>query len=199
MNEERANESWQLMGVGRLLFTLAGVAALIAIVLYVACSRATGFGLLLSVVMGWLAFGTIVGLGAPLSILVWFVAETLLFFVRNHDTKERIYLGLRWIVFLTGLGALLYLGGRGVYDGMQNNRLVEPQVLYDRCAEPQWRTAQVRWQECSDGWRSPSIGHRGACSHHGGVVWRMIERKERYRAHSAEYCRADAAARSWLD
>lgn len=22
---------------------------------------------------------------------------------------------------------------------------------------------------CEDGWRSPSIGHRGACSHHGGV------------------------------
>ena len=24
---------------------------------------------------------------------------------------------------------------------------------------------------CKDGWESPSVGHRGACSHHGGVQW----------------------------
>jgi len=24
---------------------------------------------------------------------------------------------------------------------------------------------------CKDDWESPSVGHRGACSHHGGVQW----------------------------
>lgn len=33
------------------------------------------------------------------------------------------------------------------------------------------------YRECADGWQSPSIGSQGACSHHGGVVTRTIDRR----------------------
>ena len=147
----------------------------------------------------YVAFAAVMSLGAIATLLVVFAAEMLMIFVQDDDTKERVFLGLRWLAFIGGVGALLWIGGRGVYDGMQNNRLVAPQVLYDQCMAPQTRTVQDRWQECSDGWDSSSIGRRGACSHHGGVVWRMVERKERYQNHDAAYCRSDAAARSWVD
>jgi hypothetical protein len=33
------------------------------------------------------------------------------------------------------------------------------------------------YQTCADGWDSPSIGRQGACSHHGGVVTRTIDKR----------------------
>jgi hypothetical protein len=30
---------------------------------------------------------------------------------------------------------------------------------------------------CGDGWSSPSLGRQGACSHHGGVVERTVDRR----------------------
>ena len=191
--------SWREMGILRLLSTLGGLAAILTGSAFITCSSATGLGLLWSVPIGVLAFGAVMGTGAPATILTIFVLDLLMIFVPDDDTKARVYLAIRWLVFLGVAGALLWIGGRGVYDGLQNNRLTDPQVLYERCMAPQTRTVQDRWQECSDGWASPSIGHRGACSHHGGVVWRMIERRERYLPHDAAYCHADATTRSWVD
>lgn len=190
---------WQQMSILRLLSTLGGLTALVAVLIYITCSSATGLELLLSVFIAWIAFAVVMSLGGITALLIMFVAEILMVFVQDDDTKGRVFLGLRWLAFLVGAGALLWMGGRGVYDGMENNRLAEPQVLYERCMAPQTRTVQDRWQECSDGWGSSSIGRRGACSHHGGVVWRMVERKERYQPHDAGFCRTDTAARSWVD
>ena len=50
------------------------------------------------------------------------------------------FLGSPWTVGITVFLALTFLSGP----------LIPPAV-------------------CRDGWHSPSIGHRGACSHHGGV------------------------------
>ena len=191
---------WQQMSVLRLLSMLGGLAAFLAILAYIACSSASILGaLFISVFIAWIAFAAVMSQGAIATLIVVFAVEMLMVFAQKDGTKERVFLWLRWIAFIGGTGTLLWVGGHGIYDGLTKNRLVEPQVLYERCMEPQIRIIQNRWQECSDGWASPSIGSRGACSHHGGVVWRMMERKERYQPHDAAYCRADAAARSWLD
>lgn len=190
---------WRQMGILRLLSTLGGVAATLAVLAFITCSSATGFGLLWAVLIAWMALAAVMGMAAPAAIVVIFVVDLLLIFVNNDEVKDKVYLWIRWVVFMVGMVALIWIGGRGIVDGFVNNRMVEPQVLYQRCMQPQTRTVQDQWRECSDGWGSPSIGRRGACSHHGGVVWRTIERKERYQPHNAAYCRADAAARSWLD
>lgn len=190
---------WQHMSVLRLLTTLGGIAAGVAVLVFIACSSATTLGLVLSVFIAWIAFAAVMSMGALATIIVMFVADLLMLFVQNDETKESVYLVIRWLAFLSGAVALLWIGGRGVYDGLQNNRLVDPQVLFERCMQPQMRTVQHSWQECSDGWDSQSIGRRGACSHHGGVVWRTIQRKERYQPHDAAFCRTDASNRSWLD
>jgi hypothetical protein len=198
LDEEKV--PWQRMSVLRLLATLGCVAGVIAILVYIASSRANGLGMLaMAAVIAWLCFAVVMSMGAMASVAVWTVSELLMLFVQNEDTKERVWLGIRWVVFVAGLGTLLWMGGRGVYDGMLNNRLASPKELYDQCMLPQTRTVEHSWQECSDGWGSDSIGRRGACSWHGGVVWRSIQRKERYQPHDAKYCREDAAARSWVD
>lgn len=33
------------------------------------------------------------------------------------------------------------------------------------------------YQACADGWPSGSIGRQGACSHHGGVVWKTRDNR----------------------
>lgn len=199
MEEDQPNETWKAMDIGRTVLTLAALAGLMGFLLYLTCSNASGFGLLLSILVGWAAFCVAAIGGTFLSILLWWAVEILTVWIPAGSSKERLYLGLRWLYFVAGLLGVLYLGGRGVYDGLQNNRLVDAGTLYERCMEPQWRTVEHRRGECADGWRSPSIGLRGACSYHGGVVWRSITRREQYQAHSAKYCRTDASARSWLD
>ena len=190
---------WQQMSVLRLLYTLGTTAAIIAILLHVTTSAATGLGMLIGLGVAWMAFATVMCLGVMVTFLVMGVANILMALVRATKFRENVYWGLRWTAFLIGMCAILWMGGRGVYDGLQNNRLVDSEVLYERCMEPQFYTVQHVWPECSDGWTSSSIGRRGACSHHGGVVWRTIERMERDQPHSAAYCRTDASARSWVD
>ncbi|WP_313497656.1 hypothetical protein [Pseudoxanthomonas mexicana] len=199
MEKDESSEPWQVMGIQRLLFTVAGIAGLTAMIVFIATSRFTGFGLIaLTFVTGWAAACTVFVLGGLASMASYFLAEALTHFA-TEETKERIYLTLRWTALVGATTALLWTGARGFYDGMRNNRLESSQALYEQCMAPKWRTVTREWQECSDGWKSRSIGRRGACSHHGGVVWRTLQRREQHVPHSEAYCRTDSLARSWVD
>ncbi|TEP82022.1 hypothetical protein IPC70_09145 [Pseudomonas aeruginosa] len=181
-----------------MLVTLGGASAIFAALVYIACSSASGFGLLSAVLVALL---TIVLFIAAIAMLVMPILLGLSLFevlVPNEEVQKRVYLCLRWIVLIMGLGTVLYLGVPAIIDGLRNNRLATADVLYERCMEPQWRTLHDKWQQCADGWQSHSIGRRGACSHHGGVVWRTIERRVQSQPNDAA-CRANALARSWMD
>ncbi|MGE8281351.1 MAG: hypothetical protein ACN6O2_13050 [Stenotrophomonas sp.] len=192
------NVSWQHMSVLRLLTTLGLTAAVMAAAVYITNSATTGFGLLLTIPLGWFAFAAIMGLGASATIAVVFLLDLILLPV-SDDAKEKIYWIIRWSVCVTGMGVLLFLGGQGVIDGLRENRMVPQQALFDQCMTPRTRTVEESYRTCRDGWGSPSIGRRGACSHHGGVVRRWIQRRETYQPHKPEWCRTDSAARSWID
>lgn len=40
-----------------------------------------------------------------------------------------------------------------------------------------YQTNVTSYYACSDGWISPSIGKQGACSHHGGVVTKYLDKR----------------------
>ena len=200
MDWDEEEHPWRKLSVLRVLCTLGLVVGVMASLVFIASSRASLLGILLAPpFIMWLCFVMIIPCGSMAAIAVYAVVGIPMALVGDDDVKERVWLGVRWIFLIAGVAAALWIGGRGVYDGMVNNRLATPEVLYERCMEPEERTVEHRWQECSDGWNSPSIGSRGACSWHGGVVWRTIQRKESYQPHDEEFCRKDAAARSWID
>lgn len=68
-----------------------------------------------------------------------------------------------WKRFLSAAGVLCVVGVAvfllGANIGAANNHLIQT------------------YRTCADGWSSPSIGGIGACSHHGGVVTREIDRR----------------------
>ena len=193
-------DTWQRMSPFRLLVTLSCVAGAMSSLVFIAGSSANLFGcLLMPLFITWLCFAVIWSVGGMLSIVVYFVFEMLMVFVSNDDTKTRLWIGIRWTILIVGVITIVWVGGRGFVDGMVNNRLANPETLYDQCTQPETRTVKHSWQECSDGWGSSSIGRRGACSHHGGVVWRTIQRHEQYQPHDEAFCKKDAAARSWID
>lgn len=186
------------LDTGVLLFTLGGMAAVMLPVVYLLTSSAHGGRLLMVPVMAWLGFAGVVGLGAPLSILVWFVGSMLMLPL-SEDTQNWLWERIRWIVLILG-GAVIVLGGTTMaVDGWTNNRMQPADALYARCMTPQTQTYTESYRTCRDGWRSPSIGSRGACSHHGGVVTHHVQRQITEPPHSTEYCRADGANRSWID
>lgn len=189
---------WQHMSILRLLTTLGLTAAVMAAAVYITNSAATGVGLLLSIPLAWFAFAAILGLGAPATIVVLFLMDMILL-LASDDTKDKIYWIIRWSVCVAGVGVLLFLGGQGVIDGLRENRMVPQQVLFDQCMTPRTRTVEESYRTCRDGWGSSSIGRRGACSYHGGVVRRWVQRRETYQPHTPGWCRTDSAARSWID
>lgn len=190
---------WQHMSILRLLSTLGLTAAVMAAAVFITNSAATGAGLLLSVPLGWFAFAAVMGLGAPLTIVILFLLDIVLLPVSDDQIKGKIYWVIRWSVCVAGMAALLFFGGQGVIDGLRENRMAPKQVLFDQCMAPQTRSVQESYRTCRDGWRSTSIGQRGACSHHGGVVRRWVKRRETYQPHKPEWCQVDSAARSWID
>lgn len=190
---------WHNLPLFNVLMTVGGTAAVMAVLVFITNSGVSGLGYLWSVLIAWLAFATVVSLGGLALLLGFFALELLLIPVSDFDIRDRVYLVARWAVLVTAISALLWTGGRGVVDGLRNNRLVPQQALYERCMEPRTRTVRHEYKTCRDGWRSGSIGRRGACSHHGGVVRRWVERRETYREHTPAYCQADAANRSWWD
>lgn len=199
MGIEDDKPSWHHLSVFHLLMTVGGAAAVLAALAFIANSAASGLGYLWAILIAWLAFGTILSLGGLAILLGIFALDLMLLPVKSVAVRDTVHWIARWTVLVTGLGALIWIGGRGVVEGLRDNRLVPPQVLYDRCMEPRTRIIRNEYQTCRDGWRSSSIGRRGACSHHGGVVRRWVERRETYQEHGAAYCRADTARRSWVD
>jgi len=182
-----------------LAIVVVSAPSIMAVLVFITNSGVSGLGYLWAVVIAWLAFAVVVSLGGLALLLGAFALEILLAPVSSDDIRERVYKVAQIALLTIALGAVLWTGGRGVVDGLRDNRLVPQQVLYERCMEPRTRTVRHEYETCRDGWRSGSIGRRGACSHHGGVVRRWVERRETYREHGSAYCRADAASRSWLD
>lgn len=191
--------SWNHLSVFNLLMTTGGAAAVVAVLVFVANSSVSGLGYLWTILIAWSAFGAVLSLGGLAILMGSFALDLVLLPVKRAAVRDRVYWVVRWTVLVTGLGALLWMGGRGAVEGLRDNRLVPQQVLYERCMQPRTRAVRNEYKTCRDGWRSGSIGRLGACSHHGGVVRRWVERHETYQEHEAAYCRADAARRSWVD
>lgn len=194
IESERPNQ-WAF----NLLMTVGCAAAFMAALVFVTNSGVSGLGYLWVVAIAWLALAAVVSLGGLTLLLGAIVMELLLLPVSNDAIRDRSYKIARATLLAVALGAVLWTGGRGVVEGLRDNRLVPQQTLYERCMEPRTRTVRHEYKTCRDGWSSNSIGRRGACSHHGGVVRRWVERIETYREHEPAYCWADAASRSWLD
>lgn len=198
-SDQRDRVDWRKMPVLHLLVGLGIAAAVVVSIAYVLSSAVSGWGFVMAPIVAWLAFAVVVGLGAPLTILVMVSAQLLLLPFGGEKHQDKAFLVLRWIAFVGGVGALLIIGGGEAVNGWQHNRFKSVAEHQAQCMAPRTRNLTTSYQTCRDGWTSSTIGSRGACSHHGGVVKRERTRNERFRLHNAAWCARDARARSWLD
>lgn len=190
-------ERWRDMPALRMLLTIGLCTGGVVGLAYITNSAATGFEYLLALPFAAFGLGFVMGLGTFAVGFSWLTLELLLAWV-GEERRARIYFGMRWAVAVTSISGVLLLGGQLILDGLFSNRLVDQKTLYERCMTPLIRTVREEYRTCRDGWSSASIGRRGACSHHGGVVRRWIEREKTYQNEPA-YCRVDSARRSWLE
>ncbi|MBJ6983976.1 hypothetical protein [Luteimonas sp. MC1750] len=196
--KETESVPWQEMSILRLLSTLGCAAAAFAVLGVITGTAFHGWEFLLLPLIAWFAFGMVMGLGAFATLTSYYVLELLLFWM-EEATRHAVYKFLRWAVLLVGLGYMLFIGVLAIVDGVQNNRFVPAEVHFKQCMTPQTKTVRESYKTCADGWASSSIGRSGACSHHGGVVERWVERKKTYQPHSEAYCRKNSLERSWID
>lgn len=196
LKSESLDDRRTQMPVYQVLVTLSWIAAIIVPLCYLTNSAADGWSLLWTIVLVWVSFAVVMGIGAPVSIIVWAILAALLALLRLDD-KERVFRIVRWCIVVAGGAAFVVGGGLLIVSGWTNNRMQTVEVLYERCMQPITMTNTGRYKACADGWRSESIGRRGACSHHGGVIERYMERRTTAPPHSTEYCRVHAEKRSW--
>ncbi len=189
-------DSWKNMPVELLVRTLFFLAWGSISTSIIANSAITGIKYLTIPLV--LAFG-VFAITAALSMFLFLILEAITAILANHVSKGRVYFYARWFAFVVGSSSSVYFGAIKTMEGLRENRLVAPSTLYARCMAPATRTVEETFEECADGWNSPSIGEKGACSHHGGVVRRIITREETYQPRGSDFCRADASNRSWLD
>ena len=131
MDWDEEEHPWRKLSVLRVLCTLGLVVGVMASLVFIASSRANLLGILLAPpFIMWLCFVMIIPCGAMAAIAVYVVFGIPMALVSDDDVKERVWLGVRWIALVAGVAAALWIGGRGVYDGMVNNRLATPEVLY---------------------------------------------------------------------
>ena len=196
--EDAPEDHWAQMPVAGVALALGGIAGIIVPLYFLTTTSMHGWGLLWAIPLIWVGFAFVVGLGAPISIVISFVIGILLIPFQD-DVRDKVFLLLRWLAMIAGSGILIIGGGSAIFDGWTNNRMQPAQALYERCMQPVTTTRTHRYETCADGWRSPSIGRSGACSHHGGVVQRTVKRTVTEPPHSSEHCRIDSSRRSWLD
>lgn len=184
---------------GRCVVWLLVYSVIAGAVAFLAKGQSSDFGMLgeifLGVLAGWAAFAFSVVAYAFAAIFIGLLTVSV------HDTPvmQRVYRGLKYLALAIGFAGVSLVFVPWTYDGFTANRFVSAQELYMQCMTPEERTVrEYDSSRCEDGWRTPSTG-KGRCSHHGGVDWRLIERRETYQPLTATECKKKAWGSSWID